>query len=112
MGLTSDLFCTSVEQLCRFLFKKFRLVAALTVLSTCLFHDRSEPNVINSEVLSIFDCLKFSAMDVVFVDEGIPFVGDPYNLTLFRVKLHEPVPSQLLKFLKIFFLLSFPAVCV
>ena len=29
-------------------------------------------------------------MDVVLVDEGIPFVGDPYNLTLVRVKLHEP----------------------
>ena len=26
------------------------------------------------------------------VGEDIPFVGDPYNLTLVRAKLHEPVP--------------------
>ena len=40
-------------------------MAFLTAFSTCLFHDRSELSVIDSEVLSMFDCLKCSAMDVV-----------------------------------------------
>ena len=28
-------------------------------------------------------------MDVVLAVEGMPFVGDPYNLTHARIKLHE-----------------------
>ena len=35
-------------------------------------------------------------MDVVLVGEGIPFAGDPYDLTFVRIKLHEPVPFPLL----------------
>ena len=35
-------------------------------------------------------------MDVVLVGEGIPFVGDPYDLTFVRIKLHEPVLFPLL----------------
>ena len=41
-------------------------------------------------------------MDIVLVDERIPFVGDPYILTLVRVRLHEPVPFPILEFIKIF----------
>ena len=41
-------------------------------------------------------------MDAVLVGEGIPFVGDPYDLTFVRIKLHEPVPFPLLQCIKIF----------
>ena len=34
--------------------------------------------------------------DVVLDGEGIPFVGDFYNLTFVRIKLHEPVPFPFL----------------
>ena len=64
------------------------------MLSTCLFHDRSELAV--TEVLGIFDSLEFSVMDAVLVGEWIPFVGDPYDLTFVRIKLHESVPFPLL----------------
>ena len=40
----------------------------------------------NSEVLGIFDSLEFSVMDVVLAGEGIPFVGDPYDLTFVRIQ--------------------------
>ena len=41
-------------------------------------------------------------MDVVLVCEGIPFVGDLYDLTLVRIKLHEPAPfHELLQFIEI-----------
>ena len=36
------------------------------------------------------------------MDEGIPSFGNPYNITLVRVKLHEPVPFPLLWFIEIF----------
>ena len=54
-------------------------------------------------------------MDGVLVDEGIPFVGDSYNLTLVRVKLHETVPFPLLVFIKIFLekgLIKLTQVCI
>ena len=41
-------------------------------------------------------------MYVVPVLEGIPFVGDPYNTTLVRIKLHKAVPFPLLQFIKVF----------
>ena len=50
----------------------------------------------------MFDSLEFGVMYVVPVLEGIPFVGDPYNPTLVRIKLHKPVPFPLLQFIKVF----------
>ena len=35
-------------------------------------------------------------MYVVLVGERISFVGDPYDLTFVRIKLHELVPFPLL----------------
>ena len=50
----------------------------------------------NTKLLDILDCLQLSAVGVVLVDGGIPFVSNPYNLTLVKVKLHEPLPFPLL----------------
>ena len=41
-------------------------------------------------------------MDVVHAGEGIPFVGNPYDLTFVRIKLYEPAPFPLLQFVEIF----------
>ena len=35
-------------------------------------------------------------MYAVLVGEGIPFVGDPHDLTFVRIKRHEPVIFPLL----------------
>ena len=63
---------TPIGQPCRFRFKKVEHVVA----STCLFHN------CKTEALGIFDSLGFIVMDLVLFGEKIPFVSDPYNLTL------------------------------
>ena len=41
-------------------------------------------------------------MGVVLMSEGTPFVGDPLNLTLVMIKLHESVPFPCPQSIKIF----------